>query len=79
MAMGIVNINVEDEVPISRFLPHILPRKSTTKVTKDPYSFKFKVFSPLILDELPIEGDLFSRVSFLNMEDLDLGDHAKFP
>ena len=79
LTMGIENINIEGTKPISRLPPYIPPRKSTAKVTKDLDSLKFKVFTPLLLKEVPIKGELLARVPFLKMEDWDLGNHVKFP
>jgi len=78
MTMGIENISTKDIKPITRLLPYIPPRKLIAKVTKDPDSSKYKVFMPLLLEEVPIEGNLLARVPFLKMEDWDLGNHAKF-
>lgn len=78
MNMGNEDISIEGTEPISRLLPYIPPRKPTTKVTKNPNSLKFKVFTPLLMEEVPIEGDLMAWLAFLKMENLDLGNHDKF-
>lgn len=79
MTMGIENISEEGTKPISRLLPYIPPMIPTDKVTNDPNSLKLEVFTPFLLEEVPIEGDLLAHILFFNMEDLDLGDHEKFP
>ena len=67
--MGIQDIGVEGTELISQLPPYIPPRNPTVKVTKGPDSLKFKVYTPLLLKELPIEGGLLVWVSFLKMED----------
>jgi len=46
-------------------------------VAKDPNTIKFKVFTSLLLEEVPIEGELFARVPQIRMEDWDLNDREK--
>jgi len=65
--MGVEYIDTEEVVPITRLPPYVPPRKSIGKVTKDPESLKYKVFTPL------------ARVPFFKMEEWDMGDHSKFP
>ncbi len=55
------------------------PWKPTSKVAKDPDSIKFKVFTPLMPKEVPIEAKLLASVTQLYMEDWDLSDREKFP
>lgn len=78
MTMGIENISTKDVESISWLSPYIPPRKSTAKVTKHPNSLKFKVFTPLLPEEVFIKDELLASVPFLKMEDWDLGDYAKF-
>jgi len=54
MTVGIENISKDGVDPISRMPPYIPLRKPTAKVTKDSDLFKFKVFTPLLQDEVPI-------------------------
>jgi len=56
----------------------MLLQKPSSKVTRDLAAIKFKVFTPLLLEEVPIEGDLFARVPQLLMEGWDLNDRRKY-
>jgi len=67
--MRIKNINIEDVDPIIQLLQYITPRKSIAKVTKDLDSLKYNVFTPLLQEEVPIQGNIFPWVQFLNIED----------
>lgn len=49
MNVGIEDISVEGMEPISCFSSYIPPQKPTAKVTRDPDSVKFKVFTSLLL------------------------------
>lgn len=71
--------NVEGAKPISQLPPYMPLWKPTSKVTRDLDSIKFKVFTPLLHEEVPSEGELLAQVPYLKMEDWDLGDHDKFP
>jgi len=64
---------------MSNFPPYMSPRKPTAKVTKDPDSIKYKIFTPMLLEEVPIEGELLAKVPHLCMEDWDLNDRNKYP
>lgn len=79
MAGGFEDINVDKVELISRFPPYMPPRNPTVKVTKNPNSIKYKVFSPLLLEEVPIEGELLARVPHLCMEDWYLNYCNKYP
>lgn len=79
MNVGVEDINAEGAKPISHFPTYIPPRKLTAKLTKDPDSLKFKVFTPFFPEEVPIEDDLLARVPYLNMKYWDLSDLEKFP
>lgn len=76
--MGVEDISAEEAEPITQLPPYVPPRKSTAKVTKDLDSLKYRVFTPLIPNEVPVEGALLGQVPFLNREDCDLGEHSKF-
>ena len=58
--MGVECIDAEEEVLITWLPPYVLPRKSTIKVTKDPDSVKYKLFTPLLPEDVPMEGDLLA-------------------
>lgn len=75
MTTGIEDIDTEEEVPVTRLPPYVLLRKSIAKVMKDPYSVKYKDFTPFLPEDVPVKGD---QVPILKMEDWDLGDHIKF-
>jgi len=57
----------------------MMSQKPTSKVTRDPDAIKFKVFTPPLPEDIPIEGDLLARVLQLHMEDLDLNGRSKHP
>lgn len=73
------DISEKETEPISWLLLYMPLQKPTSKVAKDPDSIKFKVFAPLLLEEVPIKGDLLARVPQLCMEYLDLSDREEFP
>lgn len=77
--MGVEFIDAKEVVSITRIRPYEPLTKSTAKMTKDPDSVKYKVFTQFLLDKILVEGDMFTSVPFMNMEDLDLSGHAKFP
>lgn len=79
LKVGTKDIHREEVVLITQLPPYVPPRKSIAKVAKDPNSEKYKVFTPLLLEDVVVEGDLLAWVPFLKMEDWDLGDHLKFP
>lgn len=73
------DINVEDIDPISRLPAYMPPQKSTSKVTKGPNAVKYNVFTLLLPEDIPIEGELLAWIPSLKMEDWDLNDHGKYP
>jgi len=77
--MGTEDIDADEVVPITHLPFYIPPTKSIAKVTKDPNSVKFQVSTPMVLKNVPSEGNFLARIPYLKMEDWDLGDHAKFP
>lgn len=57
--VSLEEINVEEVELISRLPLYILPWKSEVKKSKkDLDAVKYKVFTPLILDEVLVEGEL---------------------
>jgi len=69
---GIENISVDEVEPISRLPPYIPLQNPTSKVTKDPDAIKFKVFTHLLLVEVPIEGDLLYPVQAQQVSEVSL-------
>lgn len=76
---GTEDINVEGAEPVPRLFPYMPPWNPTSNITKDLDSVKINLFTLLLPDELPIEGELLAWVPYLKMEYLDLGNHEKFP
>lgn len=65
--------------PISNLPPYMSSRNSTAaKPTKEPDAVKFKRFTPLLPEEVPVEGDPLSRVPQPFMEDWGFNDHCKY-
>jgi len=75
----IEDINEEAVEPISPLPPYMPLRKPALKVAKDLDTIKFNVFEMLLLEEVPIEGELLAKVPHLHMEYWDLNDLEKFP
>lgn len=53
---GLENISAEEVELVSRLPPYIPPQNPTSKVTKDPDAIKYKGFSLLLPEDVPIEG-----------------------
>jgi len=79
LAIRFVDINIDEVELISRLPLYMSSRKPTAKVTKDLDSIKYKIFTPLLLEEVPIEGKLLAKAPNLCMEDWDLNDRNKYP
>jgi len=60
MSVGVDHIIAKGMQPISQLPPCIPPRKPTTKVSMDPNSMKFNVFTLFLLEEVPIHGELLA-------------------
>ena len=72
-------LDYEEGEPITN-LPEYIPLwKGKMKVTKDLYSGKFMVSTPLLPEQVIFEGAFLAHNLVLKMEDWDLADHAKFP
>lgn len=58
--------------------PDLPPRKLNTKLVKETKDVKYAIFTPLLPEKIPFEGELLKTIPKLKFEDNDFNDHKKY-
>jgi len=62
--------------PLSLYFPQ---RKSNAKPVKDNKDARYGTFTPLLLQNIPFEGELLGKIPQLKLEDYEFNDQNQYP
>lgn len=77
--IDVEEVEVQGANPITRLPKYVPPHKGKTKVPKYINKSKVPLQTPLLLDEIVLEGACLGWVPLLKLEDWDLANDDKFP
>lgn len=79
VGIDVEEVEAEGTDPITRLLEYVPLWKGKIKVLKDIDERKVQLQTPLLLDEIVFKQPHLGHVPLLNLKNLDLTNHDKFP